>query len=44
MGVVYRAEQTEPLHRQVAVKVVQSTLLSPSVLMRFATDDETTSR
>ncbi|HTU18363.1 MAG TPA: tetratricopeptide repeat protein [Gemmataceae bacterium] len=35
MGVVWLAEQTEPVHRRVAVKVIRAGLDSASVLARF---------
>ena len=35
MGVVYLAEQTQPLHRQVALKVVKLGLNSSQILSRF---------
>jgi non-specific serine/threonine protein kinase/serine/threonine-protein kinase len=38
MGVVYEAEQTTPIHRRVALKVVRSGLDSKQVLARFETE------
>jgi len=35
-GIVYRARQTEPVEREVAVKVLRSGLESPQVLARFS--------
>ncbi len=35
MGAVYRAEQTEPIRREVALKVVHGGLRSPSARVRF---------
>lgn len=35
MGVVYRAEQHEPLHREVAIKLVRAGLSRDEVIMRF---------
>jgi serine/threonine protein kinase len=36
MGTVYRAEQHEPVRRQVALKVIKAGLVPPSMLARFA--------
>ena len=36
MGVVYRAEQRDPIRREVALKVVQGGLVTADVLARFA--------
>ncbi len=35
MGAVYRAEQSEPVARQVALKVIHTSLRSPTMLERF---------
>lgn len=35
MGAVYLADQMEPVHRQVALKIIKPGLESPQVLMRF---------
>ncbi len=35
MGVVYQAEQDEPIHRQVALKIIKPQSISDSVLARF---------
>lgn len=41
MGIVYRAEQTEPLRRTVAVKVVRPGVASQFVLSRFEAERQT---
>lgn len=41
MGIVYRAEQTEPLRRAVAVKVVRPGVASQFVLSRFEAERQT---
>jgi len=38
MGSVYLAEQTEPLQRQVALKLIKPGLASPQTLLRFDTE------
>ena len=38
MGTVYRAEQTAPVRRTVAIKVIRPELASPSTLSRFASE------
>jgi serine/threonine protein kinase len=38
MGVVYRAEQTEPVHRQVAIKLVRAGFYSPDAVLRFESE------
>ena len=38
MGAVYRAEQTEPVRREVALKVVQQGMATREVLVRFANE------
>ena len=40
MGVVYLAEQDEPIHRRVAVKVIKAGLSSREVLARFEAERE----
>ena len=41
MGVVYRAEQTEPVHRQVAVKLVRGGFDSAGAVTRFDSERQT---
>ena len=40
MGAVYLAEQREPIHRRVAVKVIKAGLCTPEVLARFEAERE----
>jgi len=40
MGAVYRAEQHEPIHRRVAVKVIKAGLCTPEVVARFEAERE----
>lgn len=40
MGAVYLAEQGEPIHRRVAVKVIKAGLCTPEVLARFEAERE----
>ncbi|HMO14946.1 MAG TPA: serine/threonine-protein kinase [Pirellulaceae bacterium] len=40
MGIVYMAEQTEPVNRRVAVKIVRSELAGKTVLARFAAEQQ----
>src|SRR6185503_6675393 len=35
MGIVYLAEQQRPVHRQVAIKLIQFGLTSPEIIARF---------
>ena len=44
MGTVYRAEQTEPVQREVAVKVIAPGMSSRRVLARFAAERRTLAR
>jgi len=44
MGVVYRAEQTEPVERNVALKVVRASLTSPNASARFAAERQALAR
>lgn len=44
MGIVYRAEQRSPLHREVAVKLIRDEAASPGVIARFAAERETLAR
>ncbi|MEQ1750083.1 MAG: serine/threonine-protein kinase, partial [Prosthecobacter sp.] len=37
-GLVYRAEQTQPIHRQVAVKILKAGMDTQQVIARFATE------
>jgi len=41
MGMVYLAEQTEPIHRQVALKLVRTGLEDPQILARFEAERQT---
>lgn len=41
MGAVYLAEQTEPVVRQVALKLIKPGIASPQVLMRFEAERQT---
>ena len=41
MGVVYLAEQDEPVHRQVALKVVRAGTDSDEIVARFASERQT---
>ena len=41
MGVVYLAEQTDPVHREVALKVLKPGLESASILRRFESERQT---
>jgi serine/threonine protein kinase/WD40 repeat protein len=40
-GLVYRAEQTQPIHRQVAVKVLKAGMDTRQVIARFDTERQT---
>lgn len=40
MGTVYRGEQQEPIHRQVAIKVVSAQCLTPTALVRFEAEQQ----
>ena len=44
MGIVYRAEQTSPFHRDVALKLVPSGLDSARVVSRFESERQTLAR
>src|SRR5207302_1855784 len=44
MGVVYLAEQTHPIHREVALKVLKSGLDTRTVLRRFETERQALAR
>lgn len=44
MGVVYLAEQTEPLHRRVAVKVIKIGMNTREVVARFEAERQTLAR
>ncbi len=44
MGVVYEAEQQEPVQRQVAIKVIRQALDSPEARARFVTERQTLAR
>jgi tetratricopeptide (TPR) repeat protein len=44
MGIVYRAEQTTPVHREVALKVIRGELASAGVIARFEAERQTLAR
>jgi non-specific serine/threonine protein kinase/serine/threonine-protein kinase len=41
MGTVYRAEQTEPIRREVALKLMRQSMLSPAMRARFENERQT---
>jgi eukaryotic-like serine/threonine-protein kinase len=41
MGVVYMAEQTEPVERRVALKIIKPGMDSPQVIARFEAEEQT---
>jgi len=41
MGVVYEAEQTEPVHRRVALKVMKAGMDTKEVVARFEAERQT---
>ena len=44
MGIVYRAEQTTPMHREVAIKLIRAEAASLHVIARFEAERETLAR
>ncbi len=44
MGTVYRAEQTEPVQRMVALKVIRAAFTSPTAVARFAAERQAMAR
>ncbi|MGV3516762.1 tetratricopeptide repeat protein [Luteitalea sp.] len=44
MGIVYRAEQTTPMHREVALKLIRAEAASLHVIARFEAERETLAR
>src|SRR5580658_4149951 len=44
MGIVYLAEQSQPLRRQIALKVLKANLDSPTVIARFEAERQVLAR